>query len=43
MYSVDVFIAVNKPENNKPSAILLSLLLVRFFSQPMAEDLSWQA
>lgn len=43
MYSVNVFIAANKPENNKPSAILLSLLLVRFCSQPMAEDLSWQS
>lgn len=41
MYSLSVFIAANKPENSKPSAILLSHLLVRFCSQPTAEDLSW--
>lgn len=41
MYSLDVFIAVNKPENKKPSAILLRFFLSRFFSQPNAEVLLW--
>lgn len=41
MYSLNVLIAANKPKKNKLLAILLSLLLVRFCSQPTAEDLSW--
>lgn len=40
---LNVFIAANKPENNKPLAILLSLLLVKFCSQPTAEDLIWES
>lgn len=39
MNSLNVFIAANKPESNKP----LAILVVRFCFQPTAEDLIWKS